>query len=101
MRRNRHRRQHLSSANVRAAKHPDSAIRLVQLSRPFHCVVTVRTFIAERIKVSAGIESSTRVLHDDDITMCGQFVGLLSPARSVVRRALEQDWKFFVTLSIT
>src|SRR6476620_3824558 len=92
-----HRRQHLRRANVRAAKHSHSAIRLFQLRSPLHGVVTIRAFVAKRIKLSARIESPARVLYDDDVTMGCECVGLLSLAGSVIRRTLEQNRKSLFT----
>src|ERR1051325_8486253 len=97
MRWDRHRGEHLRRADVGAAKHSDAAIRLVQLRRPLHRVVTVGALIAKRIKVTARIEASARVLHDHDVSMCGEFVGLLSLSGAVVRRALKQYRKLFIS----
>jgi hypothetical protein len=83
-------REHLRRADVRAAEHPDLAIRVRQRARPLHRVVPVVGLVLERVPLALGRVAPAHVLDDDHVAARGGAKSELAVAVLVVGRPLQQ-----------
>ena len=82
--------EHLRGADVGAAVHADLAVGAGELGRPFHRVVAVLAFIPKGVELAAGVEATTRILHDHEVAVRGELAGLGLAGLPVVWGAGEQ-----------
>ncbi len=88
-------REHLRGADVGAAEHANSSVRVWKRPRPFNGIVTVFGLVDEGTPFPFGSVAATNVLKDNDVAAHRSFAGEFeSPAVFIVRSALQQDRKF-------
>src|SRR6185295_7061035 len=96
MRRGRESREHLGRADVRSAEHADFAVRVGKRRRPFDRIVAIEALVFEWIEITIRCVAPARVLDDHHISASRRAISEIRRAGLVVRRALEQYWKFSV-----